>query len=80
MNTCHIKRDSLREMRSNVAENQRVAILSSLVAANARISAARRSELIFSNIGDAGWKAKEKPLNGNVEPFRVVYQFERNKK
>ena len=50
---------------SDVAEDQRVVILTGLVANNPRIGAARRSELVLSNIGDPDWPAEEESLNGN---------------
>ena len=50
--------------RSNVAEDQRVVILAGLVSNNPRIGAARRSELVLSNIGDPGCYAEEESLNG----------------
>ena len=39
---------------SDVAEDQRVVILSGLVANNSRIGAVRRTELILSSIGEPG--------------------------
>ena len=51
--------------RSDVAEDQRVVILTGLVANNPRIGAARRSELVLSSIGDPGCQAEEESLNGN---------------
>src|SRR5204862_5710199 len=50
---------------SGVAEDQRVVILSGLVANQPRIGAARRSELVLSSIRDAGGQAEEESLNGN---------------
>ena len=50
---------------SDVAEDQRVVILTGLVANKPRIGAARRSELVLSNIGDPGCQAEEESLNGN---------------
>ena len=50
---------------SNVAEDQRVVILTGLVNNNRRISAARRTELVLSNIGDPGCQAKVESLNRN---------------
>jgi hypothetical protein len=50
---------------SNVAENQRVVILTGLVSNQPRIGAVRRSELILSNVGDPGRHHEDESLNGN---------------
>src|ERR1700694_3545797 len=50
--------------RSDVAEDQRVVILSGLVAHNPRIGAVHRIELVLSNIGDPDCLAEEESLNG----------------
>ena len=45
---------SLHKTRSDVAEGQRVVILSGLVGKSPRIAAARRIELVLSGVGDPG--------------------------
>src|SRR5438552_16975272 len=55
-------------MSSNVAENQRVVILSGLVAANGCISAASRNEPVFSNIVNTCCLAQGKPVNRSDIP------------
>src|SRR5438552_3470957 len=51
--------------RSDVAEDQRVVVLSRLVTNNRRIGAVRRSELVLSSVGDPGGQAEEESLYGN---------------
>ena len=53
------------EWRSDIAEDQRVVILSGLVTNKPRIAAADWTELVFSGIGDPSLIAKEESLNSN---------------
>src|SRR5437763_11976229 len=53
------------EWRSDIAEDQRVVILSGLRINKPRIAAADWTELVFSGIGDPGLIAKEESLNSN---------------
>ena len=48
----------------NVAEDQRVVVLRSLVARKPRVGAVHRSELVLTNIGDPGCPADEESLSG----------------
>ena len=57
--------ESLCKRRNNIAENQRVVILTGLVSNNARIGAVRRTELVLSCIRGPGCQAEEESLNGN---------------
>src|SRR2546428_1648233 len=56
---------SFGKRRRNVAEDQRVVILTGLVCNNPRIGAVRRSKLVLSNIGDPGLITEVESLNGN---------------
>jgi hypothetical protein len=62
---------------SDVAEDDRVVILSGLVANKRRIRAVHRSELVLSNIGDPGRLAKEESLHGNdvncIDPADAIH-------
>src|SRR5205823_7836551 len=58
-------RRTFRKMRSNVAEDQRIIILSGLVATKPRIGAVRGSELVFSDIGYPGRQTEVESLNSN---------------
>ena len=50
---------------NNIAEDDRVIILPSLVARQRRIRAARRTELVIASIGDPGGEGEGESLNGN---------------
>jgi hypothetical protein len=67
-NLCRSLGQALRTVdkrSSDVADDQRVVILSGLVGNNPGIDAVHRIELVLSNIGDPGCVAKKEPLNGN---------------
>ena len=56
---------SVNITRSNITEDQSIVILAGLVGNNSGIAATRRSELVFSNIGDSSRQVEEESLNGN---------------
>ena len=50
---------------SDVAENERVVILTGLVRNKSRIGSAHRSELVLSSIGNPGRQTEKEPLNSD---------------
>jgi hypothetical protein len=57
--------NSMHKSTRDVAEDQRVVILSRLVSNNSRIGSAHRIEFVLSSIGDPGRQGEEESLNGN---------------
>ena len=51
--------------RNNVPKDQRIVILSGLIAHHPRVGAIRGIETVFSNVGNPGCFAEEESLNGN---------------
>jgi hypothetical protein len=70
-------RSGFYKRRSDVPEDQRVVILSGLVANKPQIRAVHRGELVLSNIGDPGCQAEEESINGNdvncIDPAKAIH-------